>query len=171
MAQNLESKAGDRAWSPRIPGGARISRRSFVVGLAATAGLLAPSRTRAASSERLRFEDLYRAAGAEGLKLSARVADLAGRSVSVRGYMAPPLKAESDFFVLTRYPMSICPFCSSAADWPADIIVVYLAASARTLEPSQTIEVAGTLETGIKVDSATGFVSLVRLVGAGWRTV
>lgn len=142
-----------------------------MAGLAATTHLFVPGAALATPSENLRFEDLYRAAGVEGLKLSARVEALTGRPVSVRGNMAPPLKAESDFFVLTRYPMSICPFCSSAADWPADIIVVYLAASARTLEPSQTIEVAGTLDLGVKVDPATGFVSLIRVVGAGWRTV
>ena len=41
------------------------------------------------------------------------------------GFMAPPLKAESKFLVLTRMPMGVCPFCELAADWPSDIVVVY----------------------------------------------
>ena len=44
----------------------------------------------------------------------------------MHGYMAPPLKPESRFFVLTREPLALCPFCQSDAEWPADIVVVYL---------------------------------------------
>ena len=39
--------------------------------------------------------------------------------------MAPPLKAEADFFVLTKMPMAVCPFCNTAVDWPDDIVAVY----------------------------------------------
>ena len=31
--------------------------------------------------------------------------------------------AQGDFFVLTRSPVALCPFCDSDKDWPADIIV------------------------------------------------
>ena len=58
----------------------------------------------------------------EGKKLKA----LAGHRVRMQGFMAPPLKAEAKFFVLTERPMALCPFCSSDADWPPDIVVVYL---------------------------------------------
>ena len=34
---------------------------------------------------------------------------LEGKRIRVEGYMAPPLKAESTFFVLTKRPMAVCP--------------------------------------------------------------
>ena len=143
------------------------TRRSLLSGLAAA--MAAPAD--AAEPGSITFADLYESAGAAGLKISPRLQELDGRGVTMRGFMAPPLKAESDFFVLTRFPMSICPFCSSEADWPADIVVIYLAKSAATLTPSQIIRVAGRLETGAKMDPNTAFVSLVRIVEADWRVV
>jgi len=81
----------------------------------------------------------------------------------MRGFMAPPLKAEAAFFVLTEIPMSLCPFCSSDADWPDNIVVVYLDEKQTFVQPSQTIEVRGVLEYGSWKDPETGFVSLLRL--------
>ena len=140
------------------------SRRNLILGLAV---LAVPAR--AAPQGAISFADLYEIIPGQSLRLSPKLQSLAGQTVTMRGFMAPPLKPESDFFVLTRFPMSICPFCSSEADWPSDIVVVYLAASARTLSPSQIITVAGRLETGAKMDPNTAFVSLVRIVEAQWQ--
>lgn len=104
-----------------------------------------------------------------GLTFSDKVAALAGKTVSVQAYMAPPLKPEADFFVLTRQPVSLCPFCQSDADWPQDIVVVYLRAGTALTSNSEPIEVTGTLEFGSKTDSRTGFVSLLRIVDARFR--
>ena len=145
-----------------------FSRRHAVASLLAAA-VAAPAR--AAEPGTIAFADLYETAGAQGLKISPKLLGLGGQSVTMRGFMAPPLKPESDFFVLTRFPMSICPFCSSQADWPADIVVIYLAKAAAALSPSQIIRVAGRLETGAKIDVNTGFVSLVRIVEAQWQVV
>ena len=117
----------------------------------------------------MNFAQLYET-GPQALKLSAKLESLRGLPVTMRGYMAPPLKPESNFFVLTRLPMSVCPFCSSGAEWPADIVVVYLSQSAQAMSPSQLIHVAGTLELGLKMDQDTGFVSLIRIVEAQWQT-
>jgi hypothetical protein len=57
--------------------------------------------------------------------------------------MAPPLKAEAAFFVLTEIPMSLCPFCSSDADWPDNIVVVYLGEKQTFVQPSQRSRCAG----------------------------
>jgi len=85
--------------------------------------------------------------------------------------MAPPLKPDATFFVLTSQPVSLCPFCQSDADWPQDIAVVYLRKGAAI--PFRTsadlVEVWGVLELGSKTDPATGFVSQVRLVEATAR--
>lgn len=141
-----------------------LTRRAALVGLAGVCA--AP--VRAGEPGKLTFSELYDTTDA-GISFSRRVRDLAGATVTMRGFMAPPLKPESDFFVLTRFPMSICPFCSSEADWPSDIVVVYMAKAARTLEPSQLINVNGRLEAGLKMDPNTAFVSMVRIVEADWR--
>eukprot|EP01037_Dinobryon_pediforme_P008845 gene8845-8936_t len=133
-------------------------------------GLLALAGRRSEAAP-LSIGELYGAVTAEGLQLSPAGKALVGRKITLKGYMAPPLKPESDFFVLTRYPMSTCPFCSNAADWPADIVVVNLGRNAEMLGAAYAIEVSGVLEVGAKMDPNTGFVSLVRVVEADWRRV
>ncbi|MDX2139705.1 MAG: hypothetical protein SF123_16585 [Chloroflexota bacterium] len=98
-----------------------------------------------------------------GLMLSDKLLSLDGLEVSIEGYMAPPLKAELDYFVLTRIRLAFCPFCSNASDWPDDIALVYM-------EPGKTAEVTlapirivGQMEVGTSVDEETGMVSLVRI--------
>src|SRR5690606_38848822 len=120
----------------------------------------------AAAIPALTFDDLYGSVGVLGLTFSDKVKQLAGETVTMRGFMAPPLKAEAAFFVLTEIPMSICPFCSSDADWPDNIVVVYLDAKQTFVQPNTVIEVRGTLEYGSWTDAETGFVSLLRLRGA-----
>jgi hypothetical protein len=151
-----------------------MRRRSFLatagVGIAGVVGLLSsPRPTRA--GETVRFEEMYKASGILGLEMSEKLVALNGKPVDVSGFMAPPLKAEASFFVLTREPVSLCPFCNSDADWPSDIIVVYLRDGIRYTQTNQAITVSGTLEIGSKLDAKTGFVSLVRLVHADYRSI
>lgn len=109
------------------------------------------------------FEELYGAVGVLGMSFSEKATALAGRQVRMRGFMAPPLKAEATFFVLTKIPLALCPFCSSDADWPSDIVVVYLGARQTFVQANAPIDVDGTLELGSWTDPETGFVSLLRL--------
>lgn len=115
---------------------------------------------------RVSFADLYMSVGVLGMKFSDKVLALSGRPVVMRGYMAPPLKPEADFFVMTKEPVSLCPFCQSDADWPTDIVVVYLQKGTALTSNMEPIEVTGTLEVGSKTDPRTGFVSLLRIVDA-----
>lgn len=147
-----------------------VDRRRLLTGAAAAALLAGLSPARAAAA-RLDFGELYASYGVLGLTFSEKVKALAGKSVTMRGFMAPPLKAEAAFFVLTEIPMSICPFCSSDADWPDNIVVIYLDRAQTFVQANAPIEVTGTLEVGSWTDPATGFVSLLRLVGARFRTV
>ena len=142
--------------------GRRVLRRTLLA-----APLLAASRTQAA--ERLRFDDLYSGWSVQGLSFSERAKALAGHPATMAGFMAPPLKAEADFFVLTREPLSMCPFCSSDAEWPPDIVVAYLKHDAQPTAPNEVIEVTGQLELGSWTDPATGFVSQARLRDASFR--
>ncbi len=114
----------------------------------------------------LSFGEMYSGATSQGLILSDTLQSLNGSTVTMQGYMAPPLKPSINFFVLTEVPMSICPFCSTDADWPSNIVVVYLDDSVTALPYDQDITVTGQLELGSYVDSETGFVSLVRLRNA-----
>ena len=57
-----------------------------------------------AAPEVLKFRDLY----LRGRALTPRAQGLQGQEVEMVGYMAPPLKPEINFFVLTRLPMSVC---------------------------------------------------------------
>lgn len=118
------------------------------------------------AAEALNFESLYKSVGVLGIKYSDRAIALKGRKIRMRGYMAPPLKPESKFFVLTREPVSVCPFCASDAEWPVDIVVIYLRGVLAPVNFSQRIEVEGVLEIGSWTDPQTGFVSQVRIVDA-----
>lgn len=126
-----------------------------------------------ASSElaTLGFAELYKSRTVLGMAFSDRTTELAGKTVVVAGYMAPPLKPESAFFVLTRSPVSICPFCSSDADWPADIIVVYLKIPMGFLQDGSPVSVSGVLQMGSKRDPETGFVSQLRVVDASVKRI
>nr|WP_086935476.1 hypothetical protein [Azospirillum sp. B510] len=123
------------------------------------------------AAEPLGFDELYRSFGVLGLEFSEKVKRLSGRDVAIEGFMAPPLKAEAAFFVLTRIPMALCPFCSSDADWPDDILVVYLAAKQTFVQYNAPIRARGVLEFGGWTDPETGFVSQLRLREASFRTV
>ncbi len=114
----------------------------------------------------LSFDTLYKSVGVLGIQYSERAKLLKGRSIRMRGYMAPPIKPESKFFVLTREPVAVCPFCSSDAEWPVDIVVIYLKGVLGPVSFSQRIEVAGKLEMGSWTDPQSGFVSQVRIVDA-----
>jgi len=134
------------------------------VGASALAGIAAGG----GGPERLGFADLYGSVGPLGAQFSDVASRLRGRAVTMRGFMAPPLKPEATFFVLTAQPVSLCPFCQSDADWPADIAVVYLrkGASPPRWSAADPVEVVGTLDLGSRRDEATGFVSQVRLIDA-----
>jgi hypothetical protein len=112
---------------------------------------------------RLAFDEFYDGYNVRtGLILSDKLVALDGQQVVIEGYMAPPLKAELDWFVLTRIQLAYCPFCSTAADWPDDIALVYLADGA--IRPTERpMRLYGTLEVGPSIDPETGMLSLVRI--------
>ncbi|GGY17613.1 hypothetical protein [Paludibacterium paludis] len=130
---------------------------------------LAAANPALAAPPRLAFSELYARIGVMGTSFSPQVLKLKGQRITMRGYIAPPLKAEANFFVLTRVPVSVCPFCNSDADWPADIVVVNLKNPGTLAPGGRPVEVTGMLDIGSSTDRETGFVSLVRLNQAEWR--
>jgi hypothetical protein len=146
-----------------------LARRNFILLPLLTVGFACSVVARAA--EALSFDTLYKSIGVLGIVYTDKALALRGHPVRLRGYMAPPLKPESKFFVLTREPVSVCPFCASDAEWPADIVVIYLKGVLAPVNFARRIEVEGRLEIGSWIDPATGFVSQVRIVESDVREV
>ena len=140
-----------------------MHRRRFLGRATAGLALLPLTRTLAAAQEQpIMPRELYNRDGS----FSAIARSMAGQRVRLEGYMAPPLKAEAQFFVLTQRPMAVCPFCETSADWPDDILAVY---TKRTVDPVYyTVELVaeGVLVLDEYRDPETGFLSQARLEDA-----
>lgn len=149
------------------------ARRNFVGvssvlalgGVIGSSALVLPGQAMAAD-EKLKFEEMYKTIGPLGMEYSQKLQSLNGKKIQILGYMAPPLKPDANFFVLTRVPVALCPFCDTDDNWPSDIVVIYLKEPIAAFADGSPMAIAGTLELGSKTDSATGFVSLVRVVNA-----
>jgi hypothetical protein len=142
--------------------GSPVTRRTLVAVACLTPFAAGPAR-----AERVSFADMW----ADGGEFSTKAKALAGQRIELRGYMAPPLKPEVDFFVLTSLPMGVCPFCDSAAAWPEDIVLILLDRPVHAIDYDRLISVSGILEIGTETDEATGFVSRVRLRFAKYSKV
>ena len=136
-----------------------LTTRRSVLALAGAAASVPLLGLPAFADERLTFADLW----TPDFDFSAMAQRLAGAPIEMRGYMAPPLKPEIPFFVLTREPTAVCPFCDSVATWPDDIILVLLARPVHAIAYDRPIRVSGVLDIGTETDEATGFVSRARL--------
>jgi hypothetical protein len=143
-----------------------VNRRQFLQTSLAIAALspVAPWPAHGAAAA-LGFDDLYE----RETVLTERVKALDGQPVQMRGYMAPPLKAEATFFVLTRTPMSVCPFCETEMQWPDDIVLVLNEDVTSVAPYNVPIIVTGELDLGFEKDPETGFVSLIRLQRARYE--
>jgi hypothetical protein len=138
------------------------TRRSFLSlwSVAAIAGTM-PELLRA-QEEPIRLRDLYN----RDMSFSEIALASEGERITIAGFMAPPLKAESTFFVLTKMPMAVCPFCEPGMPWPDDILAVYAKRVVNVIPFNVPIETTGVLELGEYVDPELGFFSMVRLTDA-----
>ncbi len=146
------------------------TRRDFARLLAAGAlagPLFATRAAIAAAPTPLGFRELYE----RETVLAPRPLALAGQRVAMTGFMAPPLKAEADFFVLTSVPLAVCPFCETEAQWPDDIVFVRMDDIVPPIPFNRAIAVSGILDLGFATDPATGFISLIRIIDADVRRV
>ncbi len=161
----------DRALAKEYRMAGATCRISLLPAVTLILSLLLPHGDAWGAPERLSFDELYSGMGVLGLTYSPKVERLHGQRVRMRGFMAPPLKAEASFFVLTSEPVSLCPFCQSDADWPDDILVVYLSSSQEFVQNNTIIAVEGRLDTGTFVDPETGFLSRMRLMDARYDII
>ena len=146
-------------------------RRRLVAAVAAipvlSLGPLGLKPSLAAELPRIRMFELYR----DDKSYSETAKKLAGKSISMQGFMAPHLKVESDFFVLSNSPVETCPFCASEDEWIDTIVFVRMKKRQEAIRPGKLIQVEGKLEIGPQTDVATGFVSRVRLVDATFQVL
>ena len=138
-----------------------MNRRKF---LAATGALLTGPALLRAGEGPIKLRDLYN----RDQSFSDLALSLEGKNVDVDGFMAPPLKANSKFFVLTKMPMSVCPFCETEAEWPDDIVAIYTRRVIRVVPFNWPIMVSGRLDLGTYMDEEFGFLSRVRVVEASY---
>ncbi len=138
-----------------------ITRRSCLFAALAL-GVTRPAK---AVTQRIRMFELYE----EDDSFSRLAQELKGKRISIQGFMAPHLKVDSDFFILSNSPIETCPFCASEGDWIDSIIFVRMRAKEEATDPGTLILVDGILEIGPERDQATGFVSKVRLTDAEFR--
>ena len=127
-------------------------------------GSLAFVQPASAEEDAIRVRDLYN----RDRSFSDLAQSLQGQRITVEGFMAPPLKAESQFFVLTKMPMAVCPFCETEAEWPDDILAIYTKRVVKVIPFNVKIEARGVLELGSYTDPDTGFLSMVRLTDASY---
>jgi len=118
-----------------------------------------------AGSEKYKIREIY----APGGKFSELAHAYEGEKITLTGFMAPPLKPDAKFFVLTKMPMAVCPFCDNEADWPLDIVVVIMKKELEAVRFNQPIVATGILELGTDIDEETGFLSRVRLTEASFK--
>ena len=130
--------------------------------LALATGLLAAPSVLRAGTAPVKIRDLYN----KDRTMSDLALSLVDARTTFEGFMAPPLKAESRFFVMTKMPMSVCPFCETSAQWPDNILAVYTKRIVDVVPFNVGIETRGVLEIGEYRDPETGFVSMVRLADA-----
>ena len=141
-----------------------LTTRLVQLGFAMAVAISVLATTQAWSAE-IHFNELY----AKGTELSDKAKAVNGTEVEIVGYMAPPLKAKARFFVLTKMPLAVCPFCDSEVDWPTDIVFVRTPDEISAFPFNRPIRVTGTFQTGFDKDAETGFVSFIRLIDARYE--
>ena len=139
-----------------------MHRRTFLTA-AASFAILRPTLS-LAGDDVVRIRDLYE----KDLSFSELARASEGKRITLSGFMAPPLKSESKFFVLTNRPMAVCPFCETEADWPLDIVAIYTKRIIEIVPFNVHIAARGELELGTYEDPEFGFVSRVRLVDTSY---
>ncbi|TGD67331.1 hypothetical protein EYC08_01270 [Tabrizicola sp. WMC-M-20] len=139
-----------------------LSRRRLLLSLPAlAAATILPPPVRAQDVP-IRLRELYN----RDMSFSDLALSHEGDRITIAGFMAPPLKAESTFFVLTKMPMAVCPFCEPGMPWPDDILAIYAKRVVNVIPFNVPIESTGVLELGEYVDPELGFYSKVRLTDA-----
>jgi hypothetical protein len=139
-----------------------LTRRTWLIAVLGL-GLSGP----AVSAQRVRMFELYN----DDNDYSDLAKELNGKRISMQGFMAPHLKVDSDFFILSNTPVETCPFCASEGDWIDSIVFVRMRRKQEAVDPGAIIMVEGKLEIGPEKDQETGFFSKVRITDAEFRRV
>jgi hypothetical protein len=145
-----------------------LQRRDFLLLGAASLGAALWARPSFAEASDMTMDGLYNGTGDD---FSDEARTFNGRDVTLKGFMAPPLKPNAKFFVLGTQPMAVCPFCDSSVSWPTNIVLIYTRNPIKLVNWDEPITVTGKLDLGVATDKDTGFVSKVRMLDATYRMV
>ena len=115
----------------------------------------------------LKFEDIYDRDG----NLSEVISETDKQWVTIEGFMAPVLKAGVKFFVLTKKPLEVCPFCEPDAEWPPDILPVFTKRVVTEVPNWRRIEVTGLMSNEPHIDQGTSFYSKFRLLKSSFTPI
>ena len=140
-----------------------LTRRTLLIAAALGLGLSKP----VLAARRVRMFELYD----DNNDFSPLAKELNGQRVAMQGFMAPHLKVDSDFFILSNTPVETCPFCASEGDWIDSIVFVRMRRKQEAVDPGAVIMVEGKLEIGPEKDPETGFFSKVRITDADFRRI
>jgi hypothetical protein len=130
-----------------------IARRALIAGLALAP--FAPAR----AAETVAIPALY----VSGSGPTDLARSLEGERVRLEGFMAPPLRADARFFVLTVSPSPVCPFCDEESDWPELIMPVHTERRVKVAPFYKQIFAEGVLTLGAYTEPTTGFFSPMRI--------
>lgn len=109
------------------------------------------------------FDEIFASVSVLGHVFSDRIAALDGRTVRMRGYLAPAGHGAHGVLVLTRQPVASCSTCGSGHDFPHDAVHVFPEAGDASFTPGRAMEVEGVLEHGSLPLPNSEETSLVRL--------
>lgn len=137
-------------------------RRALTTALAAPLAALTLVGTGQIAWGAVTLGDLFDA----DLRYSATARALDGQRIAVTGFMAPPLKPDARFFILTKQPMRACPFCQDGSTWPDNVLMVLTKRPVDPMPHDQQITAHGVLELGPKLHETAGIFSRMRMVDA-----
>ena len=155
MKRERRSCAHRSASSAFVAVAAALFCASAVIALAENTAPLTP--------EELRFRDFFRMPiGAGGLESSARLIDLDGKLVRIRGFMAHQDVPTPGFLILSPLPVALGDADESLSDdLPPAVVFVHFDGPAQPYVPG-LLQITGMLSVGAH-DERDGHVSQVRL--------
>jgi len=123
----------------------------------------APDRQAALMPERLQFRDLFD----RDFTPSVRAQALAGREVTLIGFVAPSPIDDAPFLVMVGAPAQFCPYCAVPEDQDKlPYLLVYPVEGLERYGARLRIRVQGALEIGLAHDEALGLPNMMRIRGA-----
>lgn len=96
----------------------------------------------------LEFDEIFAGTSPLGHAFSEKLSGLVGKTVRMRGFLAPAVPGKTEALVLTRRPAAVGTQGGTDDGWPGDAVFVLLASDEGEFSPGRLAEVVGILEHG-----------------------